>query len=214
MNLRIPFKVNRTVVLGGVAVVLTVLTFLDYTAQPGSPASSAPRSQRTSPAVAASSEITPAPAGSRAGQPSASAAWQEIRWLSRLQENAPAVTSRYQALAAPYAEMMAGVAVLHGAGEKPEAAARRAIGALLPPDVQVKALLVADGAVAQHGNTLLTVNLSLESPDSQAMQQALMALGNPAAGLVWRELALSADGEKRLIQLTGLLSVLAIRHAE
>ena len=46
------------------------------------------------------------------------------------------------------------------------------------------------------------------------MQQAVMALGNPAAGLVWRELALNADGEKRRIALTGLMSVLAVRYAE
>ncbi len=197
--------------MGGVAVLLTALTFLDYTVGPGS--SGAPSPRRVS-AVPAVSEPASALNTQRGGHSSAGRAWQEIRTLSLLQENAQAVAGRYQALAAPYAEMMAGVAVLHGADEKPEVAAKRALGALLPPTVQIKALLVADGAVAQQGNTLLAVNLSLESVDSQAMQQAMMTLGNPAAGLVWRELALSADSEKHLITLTGLLSVLAVRYAE
>jgi len=186
--------------MGGLAALLVILTVLDYTARPGSSNSPAARVSAARPVAA--------------GPPAPNAAWQEIRALSRLRENAAAVTNRYQALAVPYAETMAEVAVLHGAGEKPEAAAKRAIGALLPPVVQVKALLVADGAVTQQGNTRLTVNLSLESADSRALQLAVMALGNPAAGLVWRELALSADSETRLIRLTGLLSVLAIRHAE
>ena len=124
------------------------------------------------------------------------------------------VADRYRTLAIPYAEMMAEVAVVHGADEKPDAAAKRAIAALLPPTVQIKALLVTDGGLVQQGNTLLSVNLSLESADSLAMQQAVMALGNPAAGLVWRELALNADGEKHRIALTGLLSILAVRYAE
>ena len=188
--------------MGGGAALLVVLTVLDYTTGPGSSNSPTPTAR------------VPAARPLAAGQPTPSTAWQEIRTLSRLRENAAAVTGRYQALAVPYAETMAEVAVLHGAGEKPEAAAKRAIGALLPPVVQLKALLVADGAVTQQGNTLLTVNLSLESADSQALQLAVLALGNPAAGLIWRQLALSADSETRLIQLTGLLSVLAIRHAE
>lgn len=208
-NLPFSFKVNRTGVMGGVAALLAVVTFLDYTGGTGSSGSSASRAQRSS----AADTLTSASARA-GGHASASQLWQEIRALSRLAENAPAVTRQYQSLAVPYAEMMAEVAVVHGPDEKPEAAAKRALAALLPPAVQIKALLVADGALAQQGNTLLTVKLSLESDDSQAMQQALLALGNPAAGMVWRELSLSADSEKRLVAIGGQLSVLAIQHAE
>jgi hypothetical protein len=212
-----PFKITRTVVMGGVAVLLTALTLFDLlSGGAGNPSSGRARSKPAAesgiaPVIAGS---TSTPAGKRAEHSSASQLWQEIRTLSQLRENSPAVVRRYQALAAPYAEAMAEVAVLHGVDEKPEDAAKRALGALLPPSVQIKALLVADGAVSQQGNTLLTVNLSLESPDSLAMQQAIMMLGNPAAGLVWRELTLSADGDKRVIQLAGVLSALAVRYAE
>ena len=209
MNLRSPFRINRTAVMGGIAVLLTALTLLDYTVGPGSSQLSGARSPLDDSAAPAGNE----PAAG-AGHAAASRAWQEIRTLSRLRENAAAVTDRYRTLAIPYAEMMAEVAVVHGADEKPDAAAKRAIAALLPPTVQIKALLVTDGGLVQQGNTLLSVNLSLESADSLAMQQAVTALGNPAAGLVWRELALNADGEKRRIALTGLMSVLAVRYAE
>ena len=212
MNPRIPFRINRTAVMGGIAVLLTALTLLDYTAGPGSSKSSGARSPLDDSAAPAGTE--PAVGASRAGHVSASRAWQEIRSLSRLRENAAVVADRYRTLAIPYAEMMAEVAVVHGADEKPDAAAKRAIAALLPPTVQIKALLVTDGGLVQQGNTLLSVNLSLESADSLALQQAVTALGNPAAGLVWRELALNADGEKHRIALTGLLSVLAVRYAE
>ncbi len=198
--------------MGGIAVLLTALTLLDYMTGSGASQPSGARAPLADSAAPAGNE--PAPGASRAGPAAASRAWQEIRALSRLRENAAAVTDRYQTLAIPYAEMMAEVAVVHGADEKPDAAAKRAIAALLPPTVQIKTLLVTDGGLVQQGNTLLSVNLSLESADSLAMQQAVMALGNPAAGLVWRELALNADGEKRRIALTGLMSVLAVRYAE
>ena len=195
--------------MGGIAVLLTALTLLDYTVGPGSSQLSGARSPLDDSAAPAGNE----PAAG-AGPAAASRAWPEIQTLSRLRENAAVVADRYRTLAIPYAEMMAEVAVVHGADEKPDAAAKRAIAALLPPTVQIKALLVTDGGLVQQGNTLLSVNLSLESADSLALQQAVTALGNPAAGLVWRELALNADGEKRRIALTGLMSVLAVRYAE
>jgi hypothetical protein len=209
-----PFKFNRTVVMGAVAVLLTALTLFDLLSGPAG--SSGSRTQRSKPAGEAVSEPASlaAPAEPRSTKSSASQAWRDIQAFSQLRENAPLVTKRYQSLAVPYAELMAEVAVVHGAEETPEVAAKRAFTAMLPPTVQIKAFLVADGAVSQQGNTLLTVNLSLESIDSQAMQQAITMLGNPAAGLVWQELTLSADTEKRLIVVSGLLSVLAVRYAE
>jgi hypothetical protein len=199
--------------MGGIAVLLTALTVLDYMSGSGSPGSRSQRAMPAAPAVGESARPS-TPTGQRTEHASASAVWREIRTLTQLQDNAAAVTKRYQALAVPYAEMMAEVAVVQDADEKPEAAAKRGLGALLPAEVQIKALLVADDAVKQQDNTLLTVSLSLESSDSRAMQQAVLALGNPAAGLVWRELSVSADSEKRLIQTSGVLSVLSIRMAE
>lgn len=214
--------------MGVIAALLTGLTLLDRlsvgdsshssnladSSVAGSPRHTVAR-VATLPATGESTPL-PAPAASRNSPepPSALQAWQNIRTLSLLNENALAVAKRYQALAVPYAEMMAAMAVMHEGDEKPEEAAKRALPALLPAAVQIKAFLVADGAVSTQGNTLLSVNLSLQSADSQAMQQAVLALGNPAAGMVWRELTLIADSEKRLISLSGLLSVLAVRYAE
>lgn len=190
--------------MGGLAVLLTVLTILDHfpnsasTGASGRPA----RAQRDSGAL-----------GSGAAQ-SSSLAWQNIRTLSQLGENAPLVTRRYQSLAVPYAEMMAGVAALHGTEETPVEAAKRAIGDSISPEVRIKALLVAEGAVSRRNSTLISVNLNLESSDSRAMQQAVLALGAPQSGMVWREMSLAVDNEQRLIQVSGVLSVLAVRLAE
>jgi hypothetical protein len=216
--------------MGVIAALLTALTILDRltvgdsshpsnldeTSVAHSPRTPSARGP-TAPAIVESTPIRASASASArtSAEPSAAIqAWQNIRTLSLLKENAPTVVKRYQVLAVPYAEMMATMAVLHDGDENPEDAARRALPALLPPVVQIKALLIADGAVSTHGNTLLSVSLSLESADSQAMQQAVLALGNPAAGMVWRELTLIADSEKRLISLSGLLSVLAVRYAE
>lgn len=211
-----------------IAVVLTALTVLDrWTVGDLSHSSRSPDSPvdglqpRTSVRVAtgptigeSTSRHTPTLTGKYPESPSAEQAWQNIRGLLLLNDNARAVAKRYQTLAVPYAEMMATIAVAHDADEKPNDAAKRVLLASLPPVVQIKALLIAEGAVSTQGNTILSVRLSLESADSQAMQQAVLALGNPAAGMVWRELTLIADSEKRVISLNGLLTVQAVLYAE
>ncbi len=228
LNLPFSLKINRTVVMSVIAVLLTALTLLDrltvgdsshplnLTEPSVAHSPPVPRARgATEPAIGESTPIRAPVSAKTSSEPSAAIlAWQNIRTLSLLNANAPTVTKRYQLLAAPYGEMIAAMAVLYDGDEKPEDAVRRAIPALLPPVVQIKALLIADGAVSTQGNTLLSVSLSLESADSQAIQQAVLALGNPAAGMVWRELTLIADSEKRLVSLSGLLSVLAVPYAE
>ena len=91
--------------MGGIAVLLTALTLLDYTVGPGSSQLSGARSPLDDSAAPAGNE--PAPGASRAGPAAASRAWQEIQTLSRLRENAAVVADRYQTMAIPYAEMMA-----------------------------------------------------------------------------------------------------------
>lgn len=210
-----------------IAVVLTALTVLDRwtvgdlshsSRSSDSPADGLqPRTSArvaTAPTIGDTSSHTPTSAGKYPESPSAEQAWQNIRYLLLLNDNARAVAKRYRTLAVPYAEMMATIAVAHDADEKPSDAAKRVLSALLPPVVQIKAVLIAEGAVSTQGNTILSVRLSLESADSLAMQQAVLALGNPAAGMIWRELTLIADSEKRVISLNGLLTVLAVLYAE
>lgn len=206
--------------MGGVAAVLVGLTVLDYSAGP----SSVPKSKTSSaaradgPAPARSASSPEAPDATQDSPTSVSTTRdtdtsEEMRFLAALRHNAAIVTERYQTAAVPYAEMMGHVAVSFAAGEKPEEATKRSITDLIPPTVRITTLLVAEGGKTAQ-DPLLSVSLALESNDSEAMQEVVLKLGDPAAGLIWREMSLVADSSKHLLSLSGVISVLPLRYAE
>ena len=206
--------------MGGVAVVLVGLTVLDYSGGPSpvpkSKTSSGASAERPAPARAASSseapDVTPK-SPTEESTTSDTGTAEEMRFLAALRHNAATVTTRYQTVAVPYAEMMGRVAVSFATGEKPEEATKRSITELIPPTVRITTLLVAENGKTTQ-DPLLSVSLALESNDSDAMQEVILKLGDPAAGLIWREMSLVADSSKRLISLSGVISVLPLRYAE
>lgn len=129
-------------------------------------------------------------------------------------DNADLIRNRYQSVSVPYAESVAPIAALHSAGEEPKAAVAKAIQTLMGPSVQVKAMLVSEGVSSQRGVKLFSVSLSLESRDSQAILRTLLALGDAAGGSVWKELSVGVDNERRAVQVSGTLSVIAVQQAE
>lgn len=202
------FRPNRTVVLGGLAVFLAILTLID---QVNTSANRVPGGRSGVPhGESASREIADNVAKSAPGE----GLWGQVLTLRYLLENADLIRKRYQSVAVPYAEAVAPLAALYSAGEQPKAAVTKAVQSLIDPAIQVKAMLVSEGAAGQHGVKLFNVSLSLESRDSQAMLRTLLALGDAASGSVWKELSVGVDNNQRAVRLGGTLTVLAVQQAE
>lgn len=139
---------------------------------------------------------------------------REVAELEHFLAAAPVVRARYQAIAVPYAEAVAGFATLHSAGESLPELAKARVAALLPPAVKLEAILVSQPAVAARGVARLTANVSLSSGDSDAFARTLLKLGDAANGMAWKELAVVSDPERRLLRASGQLALLMIQQAE
>lgn len=139
---------------------------------------------------------------------------REIAELEHFRAAAPAVRARYQAIAVPYAEAVASFATLHAPGEPVAAVARARVAALLPPGVKLDAILVSEAGAAEAAATWLTAQLNLSGGDSEAFATALLRLGDAANGMVWKELAVVSDPERRTLRASGRLALLMVRQAE
>ena len=194
-----PIRVNlRTGALVAVAAALAAATVYDQTVGFGDAAGRRPaREARRAP--------TPDPAASLA---------REVAELKHFLAAAPAVRARYQAIAVPYAEAIATFATLHGEGESLPGLARSRVTALLPPNVKVEEMLVSEPAAAGAGATWLTASLNLSSGDSAAFEKALLKLGDAANGMVWKQLTVVGDPERRSLRASGQLTLLMVKRAE
>ncbi|HEY6896981.1 MAG TPA: hypothetical protein VI279_06945 [Rhodocyclaceae bacterium] len=200
---------RRTLVLGLVALALTGLTIYDYSRN-STATSRRPAATRAAPMAAAAPGSTSRPAAASG----AVALWREILELRHFRAHADLIRQRYQAIAGSYAELVAPLATLGTPGAAPKDQATLAIQSLLSPEVKIKDLLVAEqpatGAAAQWAEA----TLSLSSGDSQAMARALVALGDAGNGMIWKELAVGVDTDRRSVQAKGKLALLLVRQAE
>lgn len=204
---------RRTLALAAAAAALSVLTFYDYTRGLGdrSPERTLRTARPAGPAALSPALVTPAlpsSAEARAGY------WNELRVLRHLRDHATDIRQRYQAIAVPYAEAVAGFSTLYPAGRAPREQAAQAIRDMLPPDVELKDLLLADMEPSRSGVTWLTATISLTSADSQAMARALLRLGAGAGGMAWKELSAGVDSERRIVNARGQLAMLMVPQAE
>jgi hypothetical protein len=103
---------------------------------------------------------------------------------------------------------------LFGPGESPQAVAKERLAKLLPPGVEIGALLVSEVNPTDKGAVWLTATLSLSSNDSVAFRNAVLALGDATNGTVWQELSMAADSEKRTLRGTGKVLLLMIQQVE
>jgi hypothetical protein len=207
MGLRLPVfsgksgaNTRRTVIFGGIAALLAALTFYDYT--------QGPSSEKVTSAKARVASISPNTTAGPSGQ------WRELTELRHLRDHAEGIRKRYEAIAVPYAEGVATFATLYGPGQPVRDEAGRAIRSLIPAEVEVKDLLVAEAGPTDRGIVWFTATISLASGDSQAMGRTLLSLGDAANGMVWKELSAATDAEHRRVQAKGQLAVLMLPQAE
>lgn len=195
---------KRTAVLGVIAIVLVAATIYDYTiGGPGRKNSDEPAS-----AAPVTTHVTQASGGG------VETLLREAEELSYFISRAPRIRSRYIEIAGPYAETVATFATLYQHGENPAAVAKQRLSQLLPPEVSMKELLIAEAPANSQGALPLVATLTLDSGDSAAFQKAIFTLGNAANGTLWKELYLSADPEKRHLKASGQLAMLMVEQAE
>ena len=201
-----PLRLNkRTLALGAVASSLVVATVYDLSVGFGDKPGRARGVEST--VGAAARVLSPAPNR-------VPGLAREVAELEHFLAAAPVVRARYQAIAVPYAEAVAGMATLHVAGESLPELARARVAALLPPPVKLEAMLVSQPAAAARGVARLTANVSLSSDDSDAFSKALLKLGDAANGMAWKELTVVSDPERRSLRASGQLALLMIQQAE
>lgn len=203
---------RRTLVLGLLALVLTGLTIYDYSHdKAGTSRRSAPT--RDEP-VLSTAATGPASRSASVSASGAAALWREILELRHFRAHADLIRQRYQAVAGPYAELVAPLATLGTSGVAPREQVTLAVQSLLSPEVKIKDLLVAEQSASGAAAQWAEATLSLSSGDSQAMARALVALGDAGNGMIWKELAVGVDTDRRSVQAKGKLALLLVRQAE
>lgn len=200
----LPQLSSRTLLLAGLAIGMVGLTLYDYiVGLPDRGGGSAIDAGRARPASTPTPRrVAPQTGGSHG-----------IAELENILKHAEVIRQRYRTIAVPYAESVAGFATLYAPGEIPRDKAAAAIRSLIPAEVEIKDMLIAE-APSATGSLWLTATLSLTGSDSRAMIAAVMALGNAGNGMVWKELALGVDDERRLISAKGRISLLMAQLAE
>lgn len=194
---------KRTWILLGLAICMTGLTLYDRTVglsyQPVN-GSIEPKQTASVPASLRQSSTPPVGSGS-------------IGELERIISNAEVIRQRYRDIAVPYAESVAGFVTLYSPGELPKEKAAAAIRRLVPSEIEIKDMLIAE--VPASGRSIwLTATVSLVGGDSRAMISALLELGNAANGMVWQDLAVGVDDERRQISAKGRVRLLMAPFAE
>ena len=192
----------RTLVLGALALVLVGVTAYDYTS------GLVPRRKNFATVEPVLSVEHDAPR-SRVSQ-----LLRESAELKYFLAHAAEIRAHYQAIAAPYAEAVATFATLYAPDESPQRIAQKRLTDLLPAAVELSGPLVSEVAPDDKGALWLTATLSFTSADSAAFETALIALGDPANGVLWKELSVTGDPEKRILRASGTLRVLMVERAE
>lgn len=200
----LPQLSSRTLLLAGLAIVMVGLTLYDYMV-------GLPDRDSRSTFEAGQARSVSIPMQRRAVYQAGDS--QSIAELENILKHAEVIRQRYRNIAVPYAESVAGFATLYAPGEIPRDKAAAAIRSLIPVEVEIKDMLISE-APSATGSLWLTATLSLNGSDSRAMIAALMALGDAANGMVWKELALGVDDERRQISVKGRISLLMARLAE
>jgi len=195
-------RVNtRTLVLGAIAFLLVAVTAYDYSggiARRGDPAP-----------VEEGSQVQRKVPRSRVSE-----LLRETGELKYFLAHAPEIRARYQAIAVPYAEAVATFATLYSSDESPQAAAKKRLLALLPAGMDVNGPLISEANPTDGGTVWLTATLSFGSNDSAAFETAVLSLGDPANGMLWKELSIASDFEKRALRATGKLLLLMVEQSE
>jgi hypothetical protein len=188
-------------VLGAIAFVLVAITAYDYTVGIGRRGDSA--------AVAEESPVKHNGPRSRVSE-----LLREAGELEYFLAHAPEIRTRYQTIAVPYAEAVATFATLYASDESPQAVAKQRLSALLPAGMSVTGPLISEANPTDAGTVWLTATLSFSSSDSAAFETAILRLGDPANGTLWKELSIASNLEQRTLQASGKLVLLMVERNE
>lgn len=139
---------------------------------------------------------------------------REAAELRHFIAHAPQVRARYHAIAVAYAESVATFATLYPAGVSPAGIAKKRVAGLLPENVEISDLMIAQTNPNDKGATWLTATLALSSSDSEAFEKAILALGDAANGIVWKGVSIAGDAEHRTLRASGQLAMLMVEQAE
>ena len=198
----LPTVKPRTLVLGAIALGLIGVTVYDYTS------GIAPR--RTN--FATVEPVLPVEPG--APRSRVSGLLRETAELKYFLAHAAEIRARYQAIAAPYAEAVATFVTLYAPDESPQGVANKRLSGLLPAGLELSGPLVSEVTPDDKGALWLTATLSFASADSAAFESALLALGDPANGVLWKELNVTGDPDKRMLRASGTLRLLMVEQVE
>lgn len=139
---------------------------------------------------------------------------REAAELKHFIAHAPQVRARYHAIAAAYAESVATFATLYTAGASPAEIAKKRVAGLLPKNVEMSDLMVAQANASDKGATWLTATLVLSSSDSEAFEKAILSLGDAFNGTIWKGMTIASDAEHRTLRASGQLALLMVEQAE
>lgn len=200
---------RRTVVLAIVAALLVAATIYDYTigGQAGGGQTSPEPAE-----VLLEKPLPPTRSENQSGR--LASILHEAEELCYYIAHATLVRGRYTAIATPYAEAVASFATLYQPGENPSTIARARLAQLLPAGVRIGDLLIAEAPVSNQGAQTITASLTLQGDDSAAFNRAIIALGDAASGLVWKELYISGDADKHTLKASGQLAMLMVEQVE
>lgn len=206
-----PARSLRPLLLGGIAALLTALTIWDYS---GPAERTAPRRDL----VEADATVPVPVQGSSAGASHASNVGPDpISEAARLRHflaRAKLIRQRYHTIAVPYAEAVAGIAALHPPAQTARGAAEYAVRSFIPEGVELKEILLAEGASRVPGVVNIRATVSLASSDSQSFIKTLLALGESANGMLWTSFSIAVDGSGRHLLAKGDLNILTVEQAE
>ena len=198
-----PDKINtRTAVLFAIALLLAGATVYDYTGGSGTGSHD--------------NEYVPAGAGRHVGVQTNRVALlaREAAELKHFLAYAPQVRARYHAIAVPYAESVATFATLYSAGETPAEIAKKRVAGLLPKNVEMSDLMIAQANPGDKGAIWLTASIVLSSSDSDAFEKAILVLGDAANGTIWKGVTIAGDTEHHTLRASGQLALLMVEQVE
>lgn len=219
MRRRIPILMTTLAALGA-------LVFLDYggaawvarrldgpASAPAPPPASVSSAAPASPPAGASETSSAAAAlGGVRREASTAGARRDQRW--GLINAHARIESAYRASAVPYAEAVTGLASFSLEHHPPREILEAALRGLIPVQVEVHDLVLAEAVERGPGVYLLTARVRLSSRDPAAMLDVLWTLGEPAYGLVWHSFNLDADAEAREVRLQGVLEAMVVHAVE
>jgi hypothetical protein len=162
-------------------------------------------------AVVASTAVAPVSAGGAKSWQQLAAQYGELKGYLDAKDD---IARAYALVSGPYAEAIATYSATYPAGNRPGENLDRFIRQHLSSRLRLVNLKIMPPTPSGQGRYVSTANISLLAADSQAMAQAILDLGNPDNGLLWRELTVIADAAKKTLRVDGQLALTLIESAE